>query len=173
MIRRTTSAHFLPLRRAFTLVEALLASTILAVVAASAALPFAAGVQQAQEAARLEQAVALGQAMMEEVLARPFFEPGNSTPAPGPDSGETARTLFDNIDDFHGFSESVGGLRNYQNQPITDSAAAGLWRTVAVQYVSFPIQTAQDTNSFVKVTVNVFDGNTLALTLQRLVSRED
>jgi len=160
-------------RPAFSLAEALIASTILAIVTASASLPFAAGVQQANEAARLEQAVAQGQALMEEVMGRPFFEPSSRTPAPGPDSGETTRELFDNIDDFNGYTESVTGLRNYLNQPITDSALAGLWRSVTVQYVSFAGQAALDANAYAIVAVNVWDGNALLVRLVRLASRED
>jgi len=159
--------------RAFTLAEGLLASTIMAIVAASAALPFCAGVQQALAAARLEKAVALGQALMEEILARPFYEPGPSTPAPGPDAGETSRDLFDNLDDFHGFSEVATGLRNYANQPITDPDAAGLWRDASVTYVSYPDQQPGDTNSYVNIRVRVFDGTEVLVTLNRIAARED
>jgi prepilin-type N-terminal cleavage/methylation domain-containing protein len=160
-------------RGGFTLIEALLAATILAVAAAAGALPFVAGTHQAQEAARLEQAVALGQAMMEEILARPCYEPGVRYPTLGPDAGETTRNLYDNIDDFHGLNESVTGLRNYNNQLITDEACAGLWRDVNVEYVSFANQQSNDTNSYVKVRVRVYDGPETLVTLYRLVARED
>ena len=159
--------------RGFTLAEALLASTILAIVGATTTLPFVAGVQRTNEAARLEQAVSLGQAMMEEVLARPFFEPGMRTPAPGPGPGETSRDKFDNLDDFHGFTESATGLKDYRNVAITDTSCAGLWRDVTVTYVTFPNQAASDTNSYVSIRVRVMDGNAPLVTLNRIVSRED
>lgn len=160
-------------RRAFTLVEALLASTVLAIAAASAAFPYAAGVQRTNEAARLEQAVALGQSLMEEILGRPFYEPGFRWPAPGPGPGETSRPLFDNLDDFDGYSEAQTGPRDYQNNAITDPACAGLWRDVSVQYVGFSGQQAADTNSFVIIRVRVWDGNEVLTTLYRLAARED
>lgn len=159
--------------RGFTLAEALLASTILAIVGATTTLPFVAGVQRTNEAARLEQAVALGQAMMEEILARPFFVPGVRTPAPGPDWGETSRDKFDNIDDFHGFSESASGLKDYRNVAITDASCAGLWRDVTVTYVTFPNQASSDTNCFVLIRVRVMDGNAPLVTLNRIAARED
>lgn len=165
-------------RRGFTLAEALLASTILAIVSASAALPFAAGVQQAQEAARLTQAVALGQAMMEEVLARTFLDPDFSPSdsrayTPGPELDELSRDQFDNIDDFHGYSESGIGLRRYTNEVITDPDCAGFWRDVQVSYVSYAGQQTSDTNSFVNIRVRVWDGTAVAVTLNRIATREN
>jgi type II secretory pathway pseudopilin PulG len=169
----STSGTIAPKRRAFSLAEALMATTVLCIVTASAALPFAAGVQQANAAARLEQATAYGQALMEEILGRPFFPPGNRTAAPGPDSGETDKTLFNNLDDFDGYNESATGMRDYSNLPVTDSSAAGLYRSASVQYISFTGQAASDTNSFVRIIVQVWDGNANLVTLTRIASRED
>ncbi|MBI5765125.1 MAG: hypothetical protein HZA51_16540 [Planctomycetes bacterium] len=160
-------------RRAFSLAEALIAATILTIVTATAALPFAAGIQQANEAARLENASALGQALMEEILAHPFFEPGSRTASPGPDSGETNRSLFDNVDDYHGYTEVSTGPRDYKNQPITDSAFTNMYREVTVQYIAFPNQTPSDTNSLARVTVLVKDGNAVLVKLVRISARED
>ena len=173
MSRHPSTKTSVPLRRGFSLAEALMAATVLTIVTASAALPFAAGVNQANAASRLEQATAYGQALMEEILGRPFYPPGNRTPTPGPDSGETSRDLYDSIDDFDGYTESSTGLRDYQNQPITDSTASGLYRTVSVQYISFTGQTTNDTNSFMRVIVRVWDGNANLVTLTRIVTRED
>ena len=160
-------------RGGFTLVEALLATMVLAIVSASAALPFVAGVHQAQEAARLEQAVALGQALMEEILTRPLLDPTGRGATPGPESGESARNLFDNIDDFHGFSEQATGLRDYKNTAITDAALADYWRDATVQYVTFANQQTTDTNSYAKIIVRVWDGTANVVTVARIAARED
>ncbi len=164
-----------PQRRGFTLVEAMLSASILAIVSASAALPFAAGIQQTNEAARLEQAVELGQAMMEEILARPFFEPESRAVVLGPGAGETSRELFNNLDDFHKFAESTDDLRNFANTAITDASLSGFRRQVTVEYVTLPGlgQKGDDVNSFVHIQVKVFDGTALIVTLDRLASRED
>ncbi len=159
-------------RRAFTVVEALLAATVLAIVTASTALPFAAGVQQANQAARLDAAAALGQALMEEILGRPFYPPGTRAPSPGPETGET-RDIYNSIDDFDGYSEQTIGLRNYLNQPITDTTLSGFWRDASVTYVSFTGQATGDTNSFARITVRVWDGNANLVTLVRLAARDD
>lgn len=160
-------------RGGFTLAEALIATTVLAIVSASASLPFVAGVHQAKEAARLEHAVALGQAMMEEILTRPVLDPTNRGATPGPESGETARNLFDNIDDFHGYTEQASGLRDFKNQPITDPTLAGFWRDATVQYVTFANQQSSDTNSYAKIVVRVWDGNANMVTVTRIAARED
>ena len=150
-----------------------MATTVLCIVTASSALPFSAGVQQANAAARLEQATAYGQALMEEILGRPFFPASNRTASPGPDSGETNKTLYDQLDDFDGYTEASTGMRDYLNQPITDSTATGLYRTASVQYISFTGQAANDTNSFVRIIVRVWDGNANLVTLTRVAARED
>ncbi len=150
-----------------------MASTVLAIVAASASLPFSAGVQQANEAAKLERMVALGQALMEEILTHPLLDPTGRVATPGPEAGETTRDKFDNIDDYHGYSEQSSGLKDYKNQSITDPTLAGFWRDVSVQYVTFAGQQATDTNCFAKIVVRVWDGNTAMLTLTRLAARED
>ncbi len=161
-------------RGGFTLAEALLATTVLAIVAASAAFPFAAGVQQTNEAAKLAQAAALGQAMMEEILARSFFEPNEPVASPGPGPGEGSRPLFNNIDDFDGYVETSQTLRDFQGTATTDPTLAGFWRQVSVQYVAMPAlnQAVYDVNSFVRIRVDVYYGSTLLVTLSRIASRE-
>lgn len=153
--------------------EALLASTILAIVASAAVLPLAAGVQQVNAAADLEQATALGEAMMEEVLARPFFEPGQSAPSPGPETGEVNRLKFKSIDDFDGYTETIGNMKTFENTSIADASVSDYWRTVSTQYVSFPNQDPTDANSFIHVQVKVYRDTVLLVTLDRIVSRED
>ncbi|MCH8253604.1 MAG: hypothetical protein IID36_14240 [Planctomycetes bacterium] len=94
---------------ALTLAEALIASIILtmSVVAVSAALT--AGMQQTYEAVMTEHAAELVAAMLDEVLAHPYDDPDGAS-ALGPEAGETSRTLFDNVDDYHGYTEATGAL---------------------------------------------------------------
>ncbi len=162
-------------RRAFSLAEALLAATILAMVSTTAMWPFIAGVQQANEAARLEQAVALGQALMEEILARPFTDPNDKTNVLGPEPFEIQRFQYDNIDDFHGLNETVSGLKDFKNDAITANNLLGFRRTATVQYISFTGlgQQAADTNTFVRVEVCVYDNNVLMARLCRIATREN
>lgn len=167
--RRRDHAHA---PQGFTLAEALIAATILAIVSVTATLPFISGLQHVNEALRREYAVFLGEAMMEEVLARPFFPSGSRTPTPGPEAGEQ-RDTFDSIDDFHGYAETAGDLRNYKNQPFKIESFPDFWRKVTVEYISFPNQSPGDTNCFMRVTVQVFDASEMLVQLTRIASRED
>ncbi len=160
-------------RRGFTLVEALLASTVLAIVAVTAALPFTAGVQHAQEAGSLERAVELGEALMEEVLARPFVAADEGSTSPGPDGDDTSRDKYDNVDDFHGFSEPAGDLGNYAGEPLDSETVRDFRREVSVEYVRFPGQAADDVDSLAHVQVRVYYKSALLARLDRIVSRED
>jgi type II secretory pathway pseudopilin PulG len=160
--------------RAFTMAEALLAATILAIISASASLPFSAGVHQANEAAKLRRAATYAQQMMEEIMARPYYEPGLPINL-SPEADDTDRTKFDDVGEFHGFNEKSTGLRNYRNEDINDPDAPGWWRDVQVTFVVFPMQQGGDTNGFQRVRVRVFDGNTTTplLTIYRLASLEE
>ncbi len=160
-------------RGGFTLAEALLASTVLAITAASAALPFAAGTMNANAALELEQAVELGDALMEEIIARPFLAPEDPVVALGPEAWEVNRKDYNAIDDFHGLSEQNDVLRNYKEVALVDESFEGFWRDVTIEYVSFPEQPAGDVNSFVHVQVRVYHDTKLLVTLDRLVCRED
>ena len=160
-------------RPGFTLVEALMASVVLAVVAASALLPFAAGTQQVNESAKLDQAITLGQALMEEILARPFFAPGNRTASPGPETGETTKASYTSVDDFNTYAESTSAVKDYQGATVTDQEVQGYRRTATVQYVTVPNQRTDDTNAFIQVRVDVYHNDALLASLTRIVGRED
>lgn len=177
-IRLANRQARLATRRAFTLVEALMASTILAVVAASASLPFIAVAQQSNAAGEYETAAELGEELMEEILARPFFAPGERTPSPGPESGETERKYYNAIDDFNNYSEKrlVGTkfLSDYKGEGVTESQMDGYWRQSTVEYVRMPDQSASDSSyAFARITVEVFRDKRSLVKLVRLKARED
>lgn len=92
-------------KRALTLFEAMLSASILAIVAVVASQAIVAGQMQTYDALHRQRALTLADSLMDEILRLPYDDPdGESTP--GPESGESTRTAFDNIDDYHGFSES-------------------------------------------------------------------
>jgi MSHA pilin protein MshD len=156
-----------------TLLETMLAAAILAIAATAAAIPFAAGLQQTQEALRLEQAGVLAEALMAEIIAHPFDDPNAAgVYTLGPEAGETNRTLFDNIDDYHGYSEASGGAVDLSGSAIGSPGANGLWRSVTVQYTSVSGQATGLGNVFALVTVTVTDGSPSTYVLKRLVTRE-
>lgn len=167
-----------PARRGFTLVEALIASTILAIVAASISLPFVAVAQQMKAASEVETGVELGEELMEEILARPFYAPGETAPSPGPEAGETERRYYNAVDDFDGYTEYKGAdktmhAEDYRGDAVTGEDMAGFWRRVRVEYIRLPDQAADDDDySFARITVGVYLDRQLIFKLVRIKTRE-
>jgi len=156
--------------KAFTLLEALLASVLLALVISAALLPFTVGVQNDQAVGRQAEAVALAQDLMEEILAP--NDPARKVP--GPDAGEGYRRDFDNVDDYHGYVEQPGGIVPSMAQEV-DATNTGapidpeLSRYATVSYIYL---TGQDTSApynACRVVVAVYAGATELVRLSRVV----
>jgi prepilin-type N-terminal cleavage/methylation domain-containing protein len=160
-------------RAAFTLIEALIASVILAIATAAAVMPFTCGAKSQDVEGRQCLAVSLAKDLMEEILRRPFVEPGDTAPEPmarfGPDAGETLRSNYSAIDDYNGYTEQAGQIVDPAGQVITDAAATGLSRQVTISYVYVTGQNVTAPPSFMSVTVEVRYNGLPAVTLTRLV----
>jgi len=161
-------------RRGMTLMEALLASTMLAMGASAVVLPFNVGAQNEQEDARRTLALYLGRELMEEIISKPFDDPQGSE-AMGPDAGESSRPFFDNIDDYNryedGYDKSISHIVGRNKETIDALAIEGLQREVVVRYIHVPGQHLGDDPNFVRVEVIMkYMGDEL-LTLRRLVHK--
>jgi type II secretory pathway pseudopilin PulG len=162
--------HSRKLRSGFTLMEALLASVILAMAIASIVMPFTAAAQQALENTRQTLAANLAQEMMEEILAQPFHDEDEDYQyLLGPDPGENTRNLFDNIDDYHGYTEAIGAIKDYSGAVLGEATDAGLSREVTVAYVYIAGQSQANPPNFLCVTVKVLHEDRPVAELSRLV----
>ncbi|MEZ6085533.1 MAG: hypothetical protein R3E58_16695 [Phycisphaerae bacterium] len=160
-------------KRALTLFEAMLSASILAVVAVVASQAIVAGQMQTYDALHRQRALTLADSLMDEILRLPYDDPdGESTP--GPESGESTRTAFDNIDDYHGFSESgsrtvaAGTLKD-----ATDTAYADPY-----QFFTQSVTVAANTQSIASlggsitgqlVTVTISDDSGLSWSVESFV----
>ncbi len=150
-----------------------MAALVLAITAGSVMLPMLAAAERNDEAVRLKYAIELGQALLDEIAARPVQDSRVSDTTLGPSAAETSRKAYVNVDAFDGFSESSDKiLRDYESAAVAGDAIQGFWRTSSVQYVNYAGQYAGDTNAFALITVNVYSGNRLMVTLTRLVTVE-
>lgn len=86
-----------------------MASAVLAFVIAALVQAVSAGQMQAADALEDLRGLTLAESLMEEVLAKPYYDPDGASSA-GPESGESSRTLYDNSDDFNNFSEAAGAI---------------------------------------------------------------
>ena len=170
----TQAVRLRPLDRpAFTLAEALMASVVLAIVAASCTLPLTAAAKQLADAEQLRYATELGQALIDEIAARPVTDARVADKVPGPSALETSRKAYLNTDAFNGFAESSDKVaRDYEGTAIAGDTISGYWRTASVQYVSFAGQMTGDDNAFALVTVRVYFNTQQVATLTRLLSVE-
>ena len=152
----------------FTLTEALVASAILAISVAAAALPFSASLVGSQRRADQAEAVRLAEAMMEEILLRPFKDL-DGTSQPGPEVGESPEQRSRDFDN-HGLYEEAGKLTDASGQAIDNDQAANLRRWVTVTYVRMAEQPADTPDSFAVVEVVVSNGKEILARLSRLIA---
>lgn len=131
----------------FTLVEALIASAILALACTALVQAISAGQMHTHFAMRETRAIALCEAKMEEILARPYHEIAGA---------------------YHGHSEPRGGLTDAAGQPC-DAAFAPFARTVSATHGSLNVPALGGTVNGLAVTVTVTDDRQRSWTLTRFI----
>jgi len=144
-------------RRGFTLMEALLATVVLAFVVAALSQAIVVGQMQTYDAMHSGRAVALAEAMMEEVLVLPYDDPGGDVTI-GPDAGETTRQDFDDIDDYHGFAEAADAITDAEGNPY-DDLYQGFTRSVTVTADDVDVAAFGATQPGLTITVTVQEGD--------------
>jgi len=153
--------------RGFSLIEALLASMILAFSAVAVSHALLAGHQLTDAALHHSHAMDLAGATMEEVLRLPYNDPDGSSNM-GPESGETNRTLYDNIDDYHGFSQSAGAVTDFAGD-LYEPAYQDFSRAVSVTSSSQNVAGLGGAIDGVTIQVTITDTAGTAWTVQRFV----
>ncbi|MHC4507609.1 MAG: type IV pilus modification PilV family protein [Planctomycetota bacterium] len=161
-------------KRAFTLVEAMLAVVVLGIAAAGVLLPFVSGAAVRAEGVRRTLAAGLASDLMEQIIKLPFHDPDDETSYnPGPEPGETGAANFDNIDDYHGYIEAQGQVKDAAGVAFTDPKYANFSRNVTSVYHAMSPQPAPGSPAecdFISVTVQVnYSGKQMA-NIVRLVS---
>jgi len=153
----------------FTLTEAMMAVIVLGIAAASVLLPFMSGAVVRAEGVNRTLAARLASDLMEEILRLPFHDPDDKTSySLGPESGD-----FDNIDDYHGYTELQGQMKDATGTLFNDSNYAMFSRNVTCEYVYVPPQPAVSDPAkckFIRVIIQVSHNGKQMATVVRLVS---
>ena len=170
-----SQTHYFKSKQGFTLTEAMMAVVVLGIAAASLLIPFISGAAVRAEGINRTLAARLASDLMEQILRLPFHDPddGASDYSPGPDSGETGPSSFDNIDDYHSYSELQGQVKDATGAVFSDSAYANFSRSVTCEYVYVPPQPAESDPAkceFIRITVQVNHSGKQMATIVRLVS---
>lgn len=155
-----------------TLIESLMAMSLLAISITAVTMPFTAAAMAEMEDARRTIAAALAREMMEEVLALPFYDPDGPS-VQGPEVSEVARADFDNIDDYHGYTEADGNINSADGEVMSDPACQGLSRSVTVEYGYVDGQDVGETPTFVQISVVVQYEGSDVVSIVRLVYARD
>ena len=161
--------HYCTGRRGFTLAEAMMAVVVLGIAASSVLLPFISGAAVRAEGVNRTLAARLASDLMEQILRLPFHDPDDKTSySPGPDAGD-----LDNIDDYNGYNELQGQVKDWYGAVFNDSRYANFSRSVTCEYHAMWPQAAPGSPAechFISVTVQVnYSGKQMA-TIVRLVS---
>ena len=151
----------------FVLAEALIASVVLAVALVAISATFSSGHQQGYYAAYCERGRALAEELAEYILSRPYYDPQGET-GRGPDDGEVAFGDFDNIDDFHGYSQPAELLSDIAGNPYPAEYHT-FSRRVDISYISKTVGDLGGTLYGVRVTVTVEDKDGWEFMLNRFV----
>ncbi len=151
----------------FTLIEALIATSILGFTALGITAALTAGITQNELSGRYTVAVNLAQGLLDEILTHQFDDAG-TYPA-GPEGGET-RAVFNNVTDYHGLSEPEGGIQDGGGNTLTDPSLVGYSRAATAEYVFFPGQDTAANPTFIYVTVEVKYKGASMIKLKRIIS---
>lgn len=132
-----------------------MASAILAFAVAAISYAVSTGQAQTHYALHELRAISLTEALMEEIVAFPYSDPDGASVA-GPDAGESSRSNFDNSDDYHGYSESIGNTRDY-NGTAYPAAFSRFRRSVTAVYETVNFAAVGGNMAGLTVTVTVTD----------------
>ncbi len=158
-------------QRGFTLAEAMMAVVVLSIASAGVLLPFSSGAAVQAEGMRRTLGSRLASNLIEEIVTRPFHDPDGSTYDynPGPEAEETTFGEFDNLDDFHGYSEPQGQVKDADGTVFTDPAYINFSRNASCEYVYVPQESGTTAPKFILITVQVqYNGRRIAA-INRLV----
>ncbi len=143
-------------RQAFSIMETTMATLMVGILLAGSLASFARIQGMQQDMVMMEQAQLLAVDLMNEILSFPYSEPGVTAVSTGPESGESSRALYDDVDDFNGMSETSALTRAGTAIP----GASQYRRRVAVYYVQPANPTVISfTNQGSRIVVVIVDRN--------------
>lgn len=124
-------------RRGFTLLEALIASFIVAMAAVGVGSMLAASSQQSMAMNDTAVGQALARQLMEEIASRPI-EDASGAISLGREPGEIERSQFDQIDDYNDFTDTTSSIRMLDGTTVDLGDKQTYTRYVTVEYRDTP-----------------------------------
>lgn len=150
-----------------TLMEVMFALLVLSFSVAALTQAVVSGQSHTYEAMHASRAITLAEAMIDEVLSKPYDDPDGDITA-GPDNGEPNRKKFDCADDYDGYTEAVGTVMD-QTLTLYPDLYQKFGRSVTVDYVTENLATLGGDHNGMSVTVTVTDTHGRTWTLTRFI----
>ena len=167
---RTAPSQLTP--RGFTLIEALIASFIVAVATVGIGSMLAASSQSSGAMNDSSISQALARQLMEEIASK-TIEDSTGAISLGHESGETSRAAYDQIDDYNGYTDTTDSIQMLDGTTVDLGNGQTYTRAVDVQYRLTPSGAASVSSSapFCVVTVTVTASDGKPIKLARLFAR--
>lgn len=158
-------------RRGFSMAEALMASTVLAIAVVGIAGPLGASSEQSRLGNERATALVLARELMEEIVAKPLCD-GGTTCHLGPESGESDRSKFDSADDYSGYHDTTTSMKTLSGVSINYDANQVYTRDVAVEYRATLNGVSASSGDFGVVTVSVTTPHKQVVKVSRLLCKQ-
>ena len=159
-------------RRGFTLVESLIASVVLAVAVVGIAGTIAASYQQTKDQVSVAEATQLARQLIEEISARPFEVPaGSASNAVGWSGGNPNRSLYDDVSDYHGYTDSSTSIAMPSGGTQSFGTAGPYIRSVSVTSGPVPQGHTAPAGDFKQVKVTVTRPRGPAIVISKVFAR--
>jgi hypothetical protein len=157
--------------RGFSVAEAMMASTLLAIAVVGIAGPLGAACEQSRMGDERGAALVLARELMEEIVAKPLCD-GGATCHLGPESGESNRAKFDSADDYHLYHDTTKELKDLAGQTVAYSTDKIYSRDVTVEYRATPNGASTTSGDFGLVTVSVTTPHKQVVQIWRLMTKQ-
>jgi len=152
-------------RAGLTLVEVMIAIMVLQVAVLALSYTLATGEKHVLDAEHSQRASRLALDLIEEIIAKAYSDPQGGD-AFGAEEG--SRSSFDDVDDYHGFSEATGAVTDFTGSDY-GSDYQSFSRSVAVTQSSETISALSHTVNGKYVVVTVTDAAGRQWSISRLV----
>jgi len=157
LLRTVRSGRGQPERLAvgFTLAECMIAVVLLAVVVVAVSQAVVSGQAELHDAISMQRAMRLAEDMQERIAALPYCDPGGVM-VPGPEANGSEAPQFNNADDFDGYTELPGQLRDIGGNLYPGDYQA-FTREVSAEYQTQTVPGLGSPIGGLMVTVTVMD----------------
>ncbi len=150
-----------------TLMEVMFAVMVLSFSVAALTQAVVSGQSHTYEAMHSSRAVTLAEAMIDEVLSKPYVDPDGDVTA-GPDASEVSRDQFDCADDYDGFTEAVGVVQDQSGVAYPDLYQK-FGRSVTATYTTETLVDLGGDHDGLTVTATVTDDKGRVWTVSRFI----